>query len=195
MFWLFALSFIYCFVSWYCVSFFGVDIVRCTCCWCVVLCSCFLNLLWVSIGFVRCPWSCFRSKKSNGKQRTRIWKNKNNTNLQDHSRTNQQRKNQARIKNLELRTHSVTKNIQQHTDKTTRTTLNEFGLLFVSFVLFCFLKLCFWVLIILCALAVGAMSFANVQCFYCWGFLAFVFPDLGFVLENQMEQRTRIWNK
>ena len=109
--------------------------------------------------------------------------------------TTQQRQNQARIKNLELRTHSVTKNIQQHTDKTTRTTLNEFGLLLVSFILFCFLKLCFWVLIILVVFAVGAMSFATVQCFYCWGFLGFVFPDLGFVLENQMEQRTRIWNK
>ena len=109
--------------------------------------------------------------------------------------TTQQRQNQARIKNLELRTHSVTKNIQQHTDKTTRTTLNEFGLLLVSFILFCFLKLCFGVLIILVVFAVGAMSFATVHCFYCWGFLAFVFPDLGFVLENQMEQRTRIWNK
>ena len=51
--------------------------------------------------------------------------------------TTQQRQNQARIKNLELRTHSVTKNIQQHTAKTTRTTLNEFGLLLVSFILFC----------------------------------------------------------
>jgi hypothetical protein len=109
--------------------------------------------------------------------------------------TTQQRQNQARIKNLELRTHSVTKNIQQHTDKTTRTTLNEFGLLLVSFILFCFLKLCFGVLIILVVFAVGAMSFATVHCFYCWGFLAFVFPDLGFVVENQMEQRTRIWNK
>ena len=138
MFWLFALSFIYCFVYWYCVSFFGVDIVRCTCCWSVVLCSCFLNLLWVSIGFVRCPWYCFRSKKSNGKQRTRIWKNKNNTNLQDHSRTNQQRKNQARIKNLELRTHSVTKNIQQHTDK--KTEQHRMSLCYYWCLLFCFVS-------------------------------------------------------
>ena len=106
--------------------------------------------------------------------------------------TTQQRQNQARIKNLELRTHSVTKNIQQHTDKTTRTTLNEFGLLLVPFILFCFLKLCFGGLIILVVFAVGAMSFATVQCVYCWGFLAFVFPDLGFVKENQTEQRTRI---
>ena len=79
--------------------------------------------------------------------------------------TTQQRQNQARIKNLELRTHSVTKNIQQHTDKPTRTTLNEFGLLLVSFILFCFLNLCFWVLIILVVFAVGAMSFATVHCF------------------------------
>ena len=128
----------YCFVSWYCVSFFGVDIVRCTCCWCAVICSCFLNLLWVSIGFVRCLWSCFRSKKSNGKQRTRIWKNKNNTNLQDHSRTNQQRKNQARIKNLELRTHSVTKNTQQHTDK--KPEQHRMSLCYYWCLLFCFVS-------------------------------------------------------
>ena len=47
--------------------------------------------------------------------------------------TTQQRQNQARIKNLEL----ITKNIQQHTAKTTRATLNEFGLLLVSFILVC----------------------------------------------------------
>ena len=106
----------------------------------LVRCSLFLffNVLWVSIGFVRCPWSCFRSKKSNGKQRTRIWKNKNNTNLQDHSRTNQQRKNQARIKNLELRTHSVTKNIQQHTDK--KPEQHRMSLCYYWCLLFCFVS-------------------------------------------------------